>query len=409
MSSALERVIEESLEGLESGRSIEEILAEHPAQAETLRPILATAAAMASLKIAHSIGAQSSSLDQFLAAASAKRGAAAGSSKPFWIFGRRLAVTASVILLLLLAISSSVTFAAQTAIPGDALYNAKVAIEDFRISLVGEGPSRDRLDAAFNKNRIEEIEELIASGRSASGIEFTGQIESIDGQTWVISGIPITVSDDFVAGTFFDVGQEVFVKVDVKNGEAEAVRLVRTSRSVDDLEPEPVATEQPEDIFEPDLEPSPTLPATATATDLVTETPEATPTLEGDDHENGEDGDNSEDEESEDNSGGGEEEENNEDNSGSGSVSDDGDSDEDHSESSDGEEDEEDEEDRSGSGSGSNDGDSDEDHSGSSNEEDDEEDEEDSSGSGSGSDDGDSDEDHSGSSDDEEDKEKGEG
>ncbi|GMQ78579.1 MAG: hypothetical protein BMS9Abin02_1098 [Anaerolineae bacterium] len=411
MNSALERVIAESLEALESGRSIEEILAEHPEQAEALRPILATAANLASLKIAHSIGAQSNSLDQFLAAASAKRGAATGSRRPFWLYGRRLAVTASVILLLLLAISSSVTFAAQAAIPGDALYGAKVVIEDIRISLAGDGPSRDRLDAVFNQNRIEEIEELIASGRSASGIEFTGRIESIDGQTWVISGISITVSEDLVNGTPFDVGQGVIVTVNVTNGEVRAVGLVRSSRLDDDSEPEPVTTEQPEDVVKPDLEASPTLQTTATATDPVTETPvaiisdtptpngiadpEATPTLEGDDHENGDDDGDSEDEESEDNFGSSGEEEDEEDNSGSGSGSDDSDSDDDLSGSSDAN-DEEDEEDSSGSGSGSDDSDSDDDLSGNS-DADDEEDEEDSSGSSNADDE----------EDDEEDKEKG--
>ena len=423
MSSAVDRVIAESLEALESGRSIEEILVEHPEQVETLRPILATAANLASLKTAHSVGAQSNSLDQFLGAASARKAAGPGSGRPLWLIGRRLAVSLSLMLLLLVIISFPITLASQSAIPGDGLYKAKVAIEDIRLSLVGEGVGRDRLTDEFNQNRIEEIEELMVSGRSASGIEFTGQVESIDGQTWVISGIPISVSDDLVNGAHFDVGQRVIVTVDVKNGEAEAKRVLRSLRSDEDPEPEPVTTEQPEDVVEPDLEASPTLQVTATAADVLTETPEATiteapipngiadpdatPTLEGDDHENGDD-DDSEDEESEDNSGNSEEEDD-EDNSGSGNGSDEGDSDDDHSGSSD-EGDEEDEEASSGSGSGSDDSDSEDDHSGSSDEED-EEDEEASSGSGSGSDNSDSEDDHSGSSDEEdeedEDDEKG--
>ncbi len=160
MASAVERVIEESLEGLERGRSIEEILVEYPIHNETLRPVLATASGLLSLKIAHSVGTQSYSLEQFLSAASAKSAESVGNTRLVWSFGRRMAVSLSVMLILLFIVSLSLTLAAQAAVPGDALYGIKMTVEDIRLALVRERIGRDRLKSEFNQNRIEELEEL---------------------------------------------------------------------------------------------------------------------------------------------------------------------------------------------------------------------------------------------------------
>ena len=276
MASAVERVIEESLEGLERGRSIEEILVEYPIHNETLRPVLATASGLLSLKIAHSVGAQSNSLEQFLSAASAKSAQSFGSTRVVWSFGRRMAVSFSAMLILLFIVSLSLTLAAQPAVPGDALYGTKMTIEDIRLAFVRERIGRDRLKSEFNQNRIEELEELIASGRSASGIEIRGRIESIDGEVWVISGVAIKVSDSLGTGGRFEIGQDVIVVTDVGNGDAEATKIVRASRLDIEPEVEPLIIEEPQEEVEPDIEALPTVNATRTLTAAPTETLEPT-------------------------------------------------------------------------------------------------------------------------------------
>jgi hypothetical protein len=321
-------------------------------------------------------------------------------------------------LLLLIIITFPLTLAAQSAIPGDALYNAKVTIEDIRLSLVGEGLGRDRLTGEFNQNRIAEIEELMASGRSASGIEFTGIIEAIDGETWVISGLPLMVSDSLASSGQIKIGQDVIVVVNVLDGEVEATRIVKPSSLDNSPEPGPIITKEPEDDVEPDPEASPTLKATPTveatptleaspaATAVLSETPEppiaptpvhdesvgpeATSTSESDDHDNsGEDNesddiDDDNDDESDDSSGSSDDDSANDgvddDGEGSGSGSDDDDGDDDDGGSDDDNE-------RSGSGSDDSDdsSDSDDDNSGSSHEEDEEDEEDEKGDSGGGS------------------------
>ena len=56
-------------------------------------------------------------------------------------------------------------YAAQSALPGDALYGVKTGVEQTRVSLAGDAADRAQLSLAFAERRLDEIARLIANGR----------------------------------------------------------------------------------------------------------------------------------------------------------------------------------------------------------------------------------------------------
>ena len=102
--------------------------------------------------------------------------------------------TIAVILIVLVFLSggSAVTaLAAQSALPGDALYPVKMTLEQTRLSLSRDAANRAQLQLEFAERRLEEIEALIAEGRyqniSAATLEFQTYINNALAETDTIS------------------------------------------------------------------------------------------------------------------------------------------------------------------------------------------------------------------------------
>ena len=89
-------------------------------------------------------------------------------------YGRLTALVAS-----LLVVCVAVLIAAESSLPGDPLYNVKRFSEGARSSLIG---------AQFGGRRLDEIHALEAIKRPEP-VEFSGQVEQIDGEQWRISGL----------------------------------------------------------------------------------------------------------------------------------------------------------------------------------------------------------------------------
>lgn len=81
----------------------------------------------------------------------------------------RLALTAAAAILIVVTVlfggSAATVLAAQSAIPGDALYGVKTTIEQTRLSLARNAASRADLQLQFAERRLQEIEKLVAEGR----------------------------------------------------------------------------------------------------------------------------------------------------------------------------------------------------------------------------------------------------
>jgi len=387
MDSAIDRIIIDCLDDVEKGKSIDSILKAYPEHSAELKSILETAESLNSFKVAHSLGAQAQSSSRFLEIAAAMKTVDRDRGRPIIMFWRRIAFSAGIIAMILIISTAVVTFASQSALPGDTLYGAKRTIEDFRLSLTTNTVLQDTLSSQFEDKRIAEIDALMAGGRDIDALEFSGELAIQEDGSWIIAGLPIELTDATIITGQPETGDRVKVIADLRNGELIALEI----SSQDPLEimpdpesdgipsppvdekttpaetPEPVPTTTPSpdsEGFDTSIEtpqadgiPSPTptqipaIEATPTPDDAVDDGDETDNSNE--EEENSESNDNDDEEGEEDNSGSNDddEEEDEEDNSGS-NDDDEEEDEEDNSDSNDNddEEDEEDEEDNSGSG-----------------------------------------------------------
>ena len=238
MSNVHEQLLAEALDLMESGLSVEEIVSRYPAQAAELRPFLLTAAALSSLATQPTVSAESRSKQALLAAA-VERPARAAARDAAGRRPRRLLAPALAVLVVIFLGGAGLAGASGSAVPGDALYSAKRLIEETRLNLTTNPERAAALREQFRQERLEEIEQLLATGRSAE-VSLVGEVESL--APMIVAGIPITLSADTVMEGTPNVGDEVRVDGRTDNGAVLAERIVVLSGRV----AEPERDEQPE-------------------------------------------------------------------------------------------------------------------------------------------------------------------
>jgi hypothetical protein len=88
---------------------------------------------------------------------------------------RKFAFSSVAAILLVLVVlfggASATAYAAQSALPGDALYPVKTSLEQTRITLANDAYNQAQLHLQFAQRRLNEIKELLAQGRT-NDIEF---------------------------------------------------------------------------------------------------------------------------------------------------------------------------------------------------------------------------------------------
>jgi hypothetical protein len=243
MDATLEAKLIQCLDGLENGESLDQVLARYPDDAGQLRPLLETTVQLSEMRLAYSLGAQSKSREAFLKEASLLRD---GPAQPWVIFGgfRRLALTLSsaamvgiLILVILIGISTS-------SIPGDPLYGTKLAVENMRLALTSDLEARQALEEQFEQERLREIGALLEAGRQAD-VEFSGRIEAIQAESWLVAGLPVMVGDDTKVNQDPWVGAYALVAGRTEDGKVRALSITITGS------PEPQPSPSPEPQISP--------------------------------------------------------------------------------------------------------------------------------------------------------------
>jgi LysM repeat protein len=144
---------------------------------------------------------------------------------------------------------------AESALPGDPLYGLKRFTEDVRIGLGGDA-------AAFSARRIEEIQLLLAAGRAAE-VEFRGIVGQITGNAWLVNTLIVRVEAGTEGAAAVQMGDDIIVTGETTTaGELVAIRV----RFADGIQRQP-------------LTPTPTLTSTPSATPTVAPSPTAMATL----------------------------------------------------------------------------------------------------------------------------------
>jgi len=195
MSDKLFNALETCLQTIEQGETLDAALARFPALAAELRPILETSLhARTAGGFSIPSDAQRRGRAKVLQHAAELREAKRAPRRTWLYTLRPLAVTLTVLLLFLFS-STGLVRASSTSLPGDGLYPVKRTWEDVRLVFVHSDAQRESLEVTYENERVEEVSELLAAGRSAE-VSFSGRVTAqMDGQ-WTVAGVPVYVSND---------------------------------------------------------------------------------------------------------------------------------------------------------------------------------------------------------------------
>lgn len=304
MDRELEVTFVEAMDALEAGEPIEAVLERYPGRADELRPLLETAAALSEMPVAYSVEARRQSREAFLDRAAELRERRRPAVIPWW---RRFALAFGSLALLLLIAGSLLVGPAGASLPGDALYTLKLAGEEARLNLAGSPAQRDALRERYRRERVSEINALLALEREAE-VACYGTLGAVEDGVWQLEDLQVVIT----AGTEIEgeprIGAEVEGVCRVADGQVTAISM--RVQSVPDLPPSP--TPAPTVTLEPAVTetPTPSITSTPTPTPEPAEslTPSAEPTsaattpagAPGDDDDDGGDDDDGDDDDDDD-------------------------------------------------------------------------------------------------------------
>jgi hypothetical protein len=275
MDEHLEAALIDCLDGLEQGQPIDQVLARYPELASELRPMLKTAVTLPQLNVQPSLAAQRHSRDAFLSQAAAQKETKTLRQPSPWFSLRRALMPFAALALVVMIFAAGLGPLSAGALPGDALYEVKLLVENARSAFAANPAADAALTEQFNQRRIQEIGALLAQNRTAD-VAFTGEIEAIQPGSWTISGLTteITGGTQILGGDPL-IGQMAKVDGRTENGSliAATITLLPTG-----LPPTAEPTHTPPATSEPTETETPTATHTYTPTPMptATNTPELT-------------------------------------------------------------------------------------------------------------------------------------
>jgi len=191
MNEKLYEALEVCLQAVETGAEIESVLKRYPQMADALRPILETSVR------AHSLAIPSVSEDairrgraRVMQHAAVMRESAVKPRKAKLLFVR-LATSLALALVFIIS-GTGLVRASDGALPGDNLYPVKRTWEDMRLFLAFDVDGRAELEDEFERERLHEIDELMAERRHET-IAFTGRVTEQNEDRWLVSGILVQI------------------------------------------------------------------------------------------------------------------------------------------------------------------------------------------------------------------------
>ncbi len=189
--------LENCLEAVERGASIENAVRRHPKLAAELRPLLAAAlVARNSSRVHVPLDVRKRGRERLLQRALEAESAGRAAPRRMIPVFPRLALTVTLLVALVLT-STGLVSASSGSLPGQQLYPVKRTWESVRLWFVFAPAERDLLESDYEQERLNEIYELLGK-RMEAPIAFSGLLaRQIDGN-WLISGIPVMVSSSTV-------------------------------------------------------------------------------------------------------------------------------------------------------------------------------------------------------------------
>lgn len=181
--------LDDCLRGLQAGASLQAVLERYPQWADDLRPRLEAAQAAQALGQTLHVppAAVARGRARFLKRITQAPRPAPARFRPTWL---RAGLAAG----LVLAFSfSGVILASAQALPGEALYPIKLAVEQTRLHLARDVSHQLALEAEFDRERLEETRAALDRQRSGP-VTLVGVLTQTAAGAWQVADIPVTMS-----------------------------------------------------------------------------------------------------------------------------------------------------------------------------------------------------------------------
>jgi hypothetical protein len=273
----IEAVLDECLTQMNRGQSLEACVAQYPALAAELEPLLRMALRVEALRedeppspVALRAGRQ-----RLLGQAALLRRTYEDQTQPTrfpWrvnlqaLMRRSMVSTAVATVLLVTVLAAGTVAASARSLPGDALYPVKRASEEVRLLLTFDQQIKAQLVGKIDERRREEAQ-AISDRRRVAELSFRGRIQRMDGMRWTVGGVAIRTSEETVFEG--DLAVHTFVRVHVRSVGDGTLLAMRISVEPEIAAPQPTAS--------PSMaEPTKTAAVTPTETQQPTEIPPAT-------------------------------------------------------------------------------------------------------------------------------------
>lgn len=198
MNNRLIETLEICLREIERGADVDTLLFRYPDLADDLRPILEAsvkAKGMASPVPSEEIVRRNRAKLLQHAAEMRERKAVPPPSRRIWSVPLRRALVTLAVLVMLFVSGTGLVRASSSSLPGDNLYPVKRTWERLSLWLTVDAAVREELEFEHENERLEELNELLALGRSAE-VDFAGYVTLRSSDEWRVSGIAVFISTD---------------------------------------------------------------------------------------------------------------------------------------------------------------------------------------------------------------------
>jgi hypothetical protein len=275
----MHEVLEICLNEIEKGADVDAVLFRYPELEAELRPILEAsvkAKAMAAPAPPQDVLQRNRAKLLQRAAELRERKNVPALRRTWSVPLRRLLVSLAVVAMLFMS-GTGLVRASSSTLPGDNLYPVKRGWENLLLAFTFDAERREALEFEHESERLEELFELIAQGRSAE-VEFAGYVTRLSADEWRVSGVTVFIS----AGSELPeqqvvIGDAVRVHGRIQNGGvlADRIELLPPGSRLPEVKDEEPEIEEEEQEIEEESGVGPVVEATVAQ--AVTATP-AVPT-----------------------------------------------------------------------------------------------------------------------------------
>ena len=230
--------LDDCIDRLASGQSVEQCLETHPGYHTDLRPLLELGMST------HSLLGDMQEIQQARQQVMARmeREIIMPVTSYRWFNNRpyRLAYAARIAAVLVF-LMATVGVLAQSSLPGDFLYPTKRFTEQIGLAITDYAPA---LEDVIAQRRLNEVQQVMQLGREAD-IVFTGRIDEIASDSLVIEGLMVQLEPDILTYGSYQSGEMVEVTAhSTRNGQLFSWQLRLVERQGHEAQPLPIATQQ---------------------------------------------------------------------------------------------------------------------------------------------------------------------